>query len=126
MSNARPHHTTRMSMERLIELRFHKLKSGSGATFHSLVSETSVPLMQAAGMVVVAYGQSLHDPYHDYLMRTFDNLEQLPASQEVFCSSSALRMEPREQIVALIESDSNTTLSLPNAALSRDGEFRRD
>ena len=54
-----------MSMERLIELRFHKLKSGSGATFHSLVSETSVPLMQAAGMVVVAYGQSLHDPYHD-------------------------------------------------------------
>jgi UDP-glucose 4-epimerase len=115
-----------MSMERLMELRFRKLKSGSGATFHSLVSETSVPLMHAAGMVVVAYGQSLHDPNHYYLMRTYDNLEQLQASQEVFFSSSAWRMGPREQIVALIESDSNTTLSFPNAVLSRDGEFRCD
>ncbi|CAB4600055.1 MAG: hypothetical protein ACK50Z_10315 [Betaproteobacteria bacterium] len=53
-----------MSAARVIEIRSYKLKPGTGAMFHSLVSETSIPLMQAAGMIVVAYGQSLHDPDH--------------------------------------------------------------
>ncbi|MFO0243962.1 MAG: NIPSNAP family protein [Betaproteobacteria bacterium] len=110
----------------MIEIRSYKLKPGTGAMFHSLVSETSIPLMQAAGMIVVAYGQSLHDPDHQDLMRAYDSLEQLQASQEVFYSSSAWRMGPREQIIALIESDSNTTLWLPNAALGRNGDFRDD
>ena len=56
-----------MSAARVIEIRSYKLKPGTGAMFHSLVSETSIPLMQAAGMIVVAYGQSLHDPDHYYL-----------------------------------------------------------
>jgi len=53
----------------VIEIRSYRLKPGTGAILHSLVAETSMPLMQAAGMIVVAYGQSLNDPDHYYLMR---------------------------------------------------------
>ncbi len=35
---------------RLVEIRSYKLKPGTGATFHSLVSEQSVPLLRAARM----------------------------------------------------------------------------
>lgn len=99
-------------MRRVVEIRSYKLRSGAGAAFHALVSQQSVPLHRAAGIDVVAYGQSLHDPDAYYLIRSYENLEHLRSSQESFYASSAWRQGPREAIVELIESDANAVMWL--------------
>ena len=104
-------------MNRLIEIRSYKLKSGSGARFHVLVSKQSVPLLNEWGMEVVAYGQSLHDPDSYYLIRAYNNLDHLNSSQEAFYSTDAWRKGPREAIIELIESDFNAVLWLTPEAI---------
>ena len=104
-------------MSRLVEIRSYKLKPGSGATFHQLVSTKSVALHEAWGMDVVAFGQSVHDPDSYYLIRAYDDLEHLRSSQAAFYATDAWRQGPREAIVALIESDSNAVLWLTDEAV---------
>lgn len=99
-------------MRRVIEIRSYKLRSGTGAAFHALVSQQSVPLHRAAGIDVVAYGQSLHDPDAYYLIRSYANMEHLRTSQESFYAGPAWRQGPREAIVDLIESDANAVMWL--------------
>ncbi len=104
-------------MNRLVEIRSYVLKPGSGARFHDLVSRQSVPLLKEWGMEVVAYGQSLHDPDTYFLIRAYNNLDHLHTSQADFYATQAWRLGPREAIIALIESDSNTTLWLSPEAI---------
>lgn len=104
-------------MRRLIEIRSYKLTPGGGEAFHRLVSDESVPLHAAWGMDVVAYGVSAHDPDAYYLIRAYDDLEHLRASQAAFYATEAWRKGPREAIVALIASDSNATLWLTQEAV---------
>ncbi|SRR6266567_6816025 len=104
-------------MQRLVEIRSYKLKPGSGGKFHDLVVSQSIPLLQAFGMEVVAYGQSLHDPDAYFLVRAYDNLDQLRSSQEAFYSSDAWRKGPRQSILELIESDWNIVFWLTGDAV---------
>ena len=104
-------------MRRLIEIRSYKLVPGSGARFHELVATRSLPLLQARNMEVVAFGQSLHDPDSYFLVRAYDDLEHLRASQEAFYASDAWRKGPRQSIVELIESDWNVVLWLTAEAV---------
>lgn len=104
-------------MQRLIEIRTYRLKRGSAAAFHALVSGQSVPLHAAAGIDVVAYGISLHDPDAYYLIRAYDGPAHLEASQRDFYASPAWRQGPREAIIGLIESDANAVLSLSTEAI---------
>jgi hypothetical protein len=106
-----------MSKLRIVEVRTYKLKLGSGAAFHALVTQQSMPLVKAANMDVVAYGQSLHDPDSYYLIRSYDSMEHLHRSQDAFYASDAWRQGPREAIVALIESDANAVMCLSTGAL---------
>jgi len=106
-----------MKMQRVVEMRSYKLKPGTGTQFHALVTGQSVPLLNAARMDVVAYGQSLHDPDAYYLIRSYESLEHLKASQEAFYASAAWRQGPREAIVSLIEADANAVLWLSSEGL---------
>lgn len=103
-----------MKTQRVIEIRLYKLKPGSGAAFHALVAKRSVPLLKAAHMDVVTFGLSLHDPDAYYLIRSYDSMEHLQQSQDSFYASAAWRQGPREEIIALIESDANTVIRLDN------------
>jgi hypothetical protein len=105
-----------MSKLRIVEVRTYKLRLGSGAAFHALVTQQSMPLVKAANMDV-AYGQSLHDPDSYYLIRSYDSMEHLHRSQDAFYASDAWRQGPREAIVALIESDANAVMCLSTGAL---------
>lgn len=105
-------------MTRLVEIRSYKLKPGSGARFHELVSNQSVPILREWGMDVVAFGQSLHDPDAYYLMRSYNDLDHLKSSQDAFYATAAWRMGPRGVIVELIESDSNTVLWLTDEVVN--------
>jgi hypothetical protein len=104
-------------MDRLIEIRSYKLKPGSGAEFHSLVANKSVPLLVQWGVDVVAFGQSEHDADAYYLIRAYDGVEHLRSSQDAFYASPSWRQGPREAIVALIETDANAVLWLSAEAV---------
>lgn len=105
-------------MQRVVEIRSYKLKPGSGARFHHLVTHQSMPLLRGRNMEVVAFGPSLHDPDAYFLVRAYDSLEQLRSSQEAFYSSDAWRNGPRQSIIELIESDWNIVLRLSPQALA--------
>jgi NIPSNAP len=105
-------------MLRLIEIRSYKLKPGSGARFHELVVNQSIPLLRAQNMEVVAFGPSLHDPDAYFLLRAYDSLEHLRSSQDALYSSSAWRDGPRQSIIELIESDWNVALWLTPQAVA--------
>lgn len=102
---------------RLVEIRSYQLKRGSGARFHQLVVTQSIPLLRAANMEVVAFGQSLHDADTYFLMRAYDSLEHRLASQDAFYASDAWKKGPRQSIVELIKSDWNVLLWLSPRAV---------
>ena len=105
-------------MKRLVEIRSYKLTRGSGAKFHALVTNQSMPLLRERGMEVVAFGPSLHDPDAYFRMRAYDSLEHLRSAQEAFYSSDAWRKGPRQSIIELIESDWNVVLWLTPQAVA--------
>jgi len=104
-------------MQRLIEIRSYKLKPGSGARFHNLVVNQSMPLVRAFGMDVVAFGQSMDNPDAYFLVRAYDSLEHRRSSQEAFYSSAEWRNGPRQSIIELIEADWDIVLWLTPAAV---------
>lgn len=99
-------------MKRLLEIRTYKLKAGSGAKFHDLVANQSIPLHREWGMDVIAFGQSIHDTDSYFLMRAYDDYRHLTSSQDAFYATEAWRMGPRESIIELIQYDSNAVLWL--------------
>ncbi|MCV2367968.1 NIPSNAP family protein [Roseateles oligotrophus] len=101
----------------MIEIRSYRLRAGSREHFHQLIIQQSLPLMQAWGMDVVAFGASQHDDCSYYLIRAFADLAEMEASQAAFYASPAWRSGPREAIVELIETDSNVVLALSAAAI---------
>lgn len=104
-------------VKRVLEIRSYRLKAGSRAAFHELVSEQSLPLHRAWGMDVVSHGPSLHDPDAYFLMRAYDDLEHLNRTQAAFYGTDAWQTGPREAIVALIEGDANTVIWLPGEVI---------
>ena len=104
-------------MNRLVEIRSYKLNAGRRAAFHALVVTRSLPLLRARNMEVVAYGPSLDDPDGYFLIRAYDDLEDLNASQKAFYSSDEWRNGPRQSIIDSIESDWNAVLWMTREAV---------
>ena len=51
---------------RTVEFLQYTLQPSTGNEFHQIMRSVSVPLHQAAGIDVVTYGQSQHDPAVSY------------------------------------------------------------
>ena len=97
-------------MAGIVEVRTYKLLPGSGAEFHRLVVEDSLPMLERWGVDVVAYGASLDDADLYYLIRAYPSVEELQCSQDAFYGSDEWREGPREAIVSLIESSISVVL----------------
>ena len=91
-------------MAGVVEIRTYRLVPGSGAEFHRLVVEASLPMLERWHVDVVAFGPSLDDPDLYYLIRGYESVEDLQRSQDAFYGSDEWRDGPREPIVSLIES----------------------
>lgn len=102
---------------KVIEILQYTLKKGTGEAFHNIMKNVSVPLHQASGIDVVAYGNSLHDSDAYYLIRVFESLENLETVQERFYQSEAWRKGPREAIIEKIGSSLKTVVMLPEEAV---------
>ncbi len=104
-------------MKRLVEIRTYKLKPGSRAAFHELCVSRSIPMVTKWGMDVVAYGPSLREGDEYFLIRAFDSLEHLQASEDAFYSTPEWRQGPREAIIASIEIYLDAIMWLPPEAV---------
>lgn len=96
----------------VIEIRTYRLKPGSRERFHALVSQESLPLMQAWGTDVVRLGPSLHDADGYVLIRAYRDMSHLSTEQAAFYGSPAWRQGPREAIVSLIEADLDAVMAM--------------
>ncbi|MEP7453202.1 hypothetical protein [Phyllobacterium sp. SB3] len=102
---------------RLVETLIYRLKPGTGAEFHRLVQEQSLPLHESFRMDIVDHGQSEHHPDAYFLIRAYDNLEHLDASQDALYTSDEWRKGLRSAIIELIAENLKSTTWLSEAAI---------
>ncbi len=102
---------------RLVQIRAYALKPGRGAAFERLFVERALPMLDGAGIDVVAFGPSPHEPDAWYLIRAFDDLAQLNADEDAFYASDAWRSGPREAIIDAIDRYLDTLLTLSPASI---------
>ncbi|MFI6156175.1 NIPSNAP family protein [Kitasatospora sp. NPDC051170] len=103
----------------ILEIRTYRLKPGSGEEFVRVMREESVPLLEEAGVRVVACGMSLvaEDGHEEaYLIRAFASIEEHREQEEAFYASDAWRSGPREAIVSRIESYHSIVMEAPEEA----------
>ena len=98
---------------RTIEILQYTLRKGSGAAFHAIMQEISIPLHRCHGIDVVSFGNSLHDPDCYYLIRAFDSAESMAAVLNAFYASADWHSGPREDIIRSIETSIKTVMNLP-------------
>ncbi|ENU3034826.1 NIPSNAP family protein [Escherichia coli] len=96
-----------------IEILQYTLRKGTGADFHAIMQEISVPLHRRHGIDVVSFGNSLHDPDCYYLIRAFDSAEKMAAVLNAFYASDDWRSGQREDIIRSIETSIKTVINLP-------------
>ena len=101
----------------VVEIRTYQLKPGTVAEFHRIFVEESLPLLERAGVEVVAFGPSLDDEDRYCLIRAYPSLEELQRSHDAFYAAEEWRRGPREAVVSRIES--STAAVLPAAAVGR-------
>jgi hypothetical protein len=102
---------------RTVELMHYILQPGTGQEFHEIMAGKSAPLHREAGIDIVAFGCSLHDEDSYYLLRAFDNIEHMKASQEAFYESEAWQEGPREAIIERIKTSVKSVITLPEAVI---------
>jgi NIPSNAP len=88
----------------VVEIRTYKLLPGTGGEFHRTVVDEVMPLLERWGTKVVAFGPSLDGADLYFLLRGYESVEDLQASQDEFYGSDEWRSGPREAIVSRIES----------------------
>jgi hypothetical protein len=99
-----------------VEIRSYRLVPGSGAAFHRLVVDESVPMLERWRIDVIAFGPSLDDDDLYVLVRGYESVDELRRSQDEFYGSDEWRNGPREAIVALIESDISVVIPAESLA----------
>jgi len=104
-------------MKKLVEIRAYNLKPGGRKESHRLVLEKSMPLLEKWRVDVVAFGPSPHDENSYYLLRAYKSLEDRESSQGSFYRSDEWRKGPREEILALIESDTSIVIEMEEAVV---------
>ncbi len=95
-----------------VEILQYRLHEGTGAAFHTLMQEVSVPLHRRHGIDVVSFGYSLHNPDCYYLIRAFASSESMVAVLDAFYASTDWRNGPREEIIRSIETSLKTVMNL--------------
>lgn len=82
------------------------------------MTEVSVPLHRSAGLDVLAYGHSLHATDTYFLIRAFDNLEQMAASLDTFYDSDEWLNGPQSDILDALRSSAKSVVPLNAAAIN--------
>ena len=108
-------------MAGVLEIRTYKLLPGAGGEFHRTVVEEVMPLLERWGTNVVAFGPSLDGADLYFLLRRYESVADLQASQDEFYGSDEWRSGPREAIVSRIES--SISVVIPAGDLELAGRY---
>lgn len=108
---------TEESMPGIVEIRSYNLKQGTRPEFHRLFEEEAMPLLRKWGIDVVAYGPSPHDETSYYLIRAYEDIEDMNRREEAFYGSDEWRKGPREAILERIENYVTIVLELDAATI---------
>lgn len=96
-----------------VETQEHTRHKDSGAAFHAVMREISIPLHRRHEIDVVSFGNSLHDPDCYYLIHAFDSAENMTAVLDAFYAGADWRNGPREDIIGSTETSIKTVMNLP-------------
>jgi ketosteroid isomerase-like protein len=100
-----------------LEIRVYTLKPGVRDEFHARFVRDSLPLLQRAGIDVVAFGPSQHDRDSYFLMRSFASVAARDRVEQTFYDSREWREGPREAVLAAIDTYSTALLTIDSATL---------
>lgn len=106
-------------MSQLVEILLYKLRVGTGAAFHQIMHDVSVPLHQEHGIDVIWYGPSADDPDGYGLMRVFADLETYKQSLAVFYETEAWRLGPRDSIIDCIETSTKIVAPMDAGTIAK-------
>jgi hypothetical protein len=95
------------------------LKPDARDAFHDVFVRESLPLLQRAGIDVVAYGPSLHDRDSYFLMRAFSSLHEREVAERAFYESADWLNGPRAAVMAAIESYTTIVIDVQEPTLNR-------
>ena len=104
-------------MTRLIEVRSYRLKPGALPELERLFHKEALPLLQARGIDVVAFGASPDDPDAAFLIRAFDDLADRDRREAGLYGSAEWRAGPRESVLACIDLYTDTLLTVDEATV---------
>jgi ketosteroid isomerase-like protein len=90
------------SSSAVAEIRSYTLRPGVRDSFHRLVLDYSLPMLQRWKIAVLGYGPSLQEDSSYYLVRMYPSLEARQRSEDAFYGSREWKNGPREAIVSRI------------------------
>ncbi|WP_206859283.1 NIPSNAP family protein [Lysobacter changpingensis] len=88
--------------QRLIQIRTYQLAPDARDAFHRAFVDEAVPMLRRWQHEIVAFGPSPHAGDAYYLIRAYDDLDDLNARQDAFYGSPEWRQGPRERVLAMI------------------------
>ncbi len=112
-------------MSRLLEIRTYRLKPGTIEAFHNAVHTKAVPMLQAKGIDVVAYGRSNHEEETYFLARSYASREALEREQAEFYGSEDWKLGPRSELVDRIQTYMNTLIWASEPAVASMRELNK-
>lgn len=89
-------------MGTVAEMLQYALKPGTGAVFHSVMVNESIPLHRLFGIQVLAFGNSIHDADSYYLLRAFQDVSEMDHQLALFYSDPRWKDGPRNAIISMI------------------------
>jgi ketosteroid isomerase-like protein len=101
----------------VLEIRVYTLKPGVRDAFHARFIQEALPLLQRAGIDVVAFGPSLHDGDSYYLMRAFESLEVRDRTEARFYESREWVDGPRAAVLDAIDTYTTAVVSVDPSTL---------
>ena len=88
--------------QRLIQIRTYQLAPDARDAFHRAFVDEAVPMLRRWQHEIVAFGPSPHAGDAYFLIRAYDDLDDLNARQDAFYGSPEWRQGPRERVLAMI------------------------
>ncbi|GGB17901.1 hypothetical protein GCM10011511_47110 [Puia dinghuensis] len=79
----------------VIEFRSYTVRPGTRDSFHRLVVERSLPMLNRWKIAVLGYGASLQEDSSYYLIRAYPSLEERQRQEEAFYGSAEWKQGPR-------------------------------
>jgi hypothetical protein len=99
-------------MTRTVEIRALRLRPGAWPEFRRHYVHAALPLLEAAGFDVVAFGRSDAEPETAWVIRSYADALERRAREDAYYGSPAWRDGPRAAILACIDTYADAVLEL--------------